>query len=249
MASLPGHRGLSQAPRGPREALFIVGALEIPLEPARYEGTPFTVAPIASWASQRVPLGWLWAHGQRRRLRGPPRPPGHYQGPEGPVCAPRTPGAPPGFSTEAQARGARLRASKPALPGVPRGQPGAGRALKPPPAASQPPAPGRNPRGEQDEEGEVRWQPRDNPLPPSVFPWPRGDHSSPPGPGSRGPCPFPRRATQVPAGSRSRRAAATWKAPQAGPPRPPRPPLTRGARPSSPVRGGGSGSRRKSGGR
>lgn len=74
VASLPGHRGLSQAPSGPREALFIVGALEIPLEPARYEGTPFTVAPIASWASQRVPLGWLWAHGQRRRSWGPPCP-------------------------------------------------------------------------------------------------------------------------------------------------------------------------------
>lgn len=87
-----------------------------------------------------------------------------------------------------------------------------------------------------------------HPPPPSVFPWPRGDHSSPPGPGSRGPCPFPRRATQAPAGSRSRPAVATWKAPQAGPARPPRPPLTRGARSSSPVRGRGSGSRRKSGG-
>lgn len=136
---------------------------------------------------------------------------------------PRTPGTPPGSSTEAQARGARLPASKTALPGVLRAQQGAGRALKPPPAASQPPAPGRTPRGEQ-KEGEVGWQPQDTPrLPPSsrgpweTTPLPRGRAPAGPAPSRAGRPKCPRALApcrQLPRGRGPRRAPRAPGAPR-----------------------------------
>lgn len=243
-ASLLGHRVLSLAPRGPREASFIVGALETPLEPARDE-CPHRVLGFPAGPA-RLALGTRAAPGAHAALGSPP-PTGSLSG-AGRSCLRakdswrtarllhRGPG------TRCPAPGVQNRASpspQRSARGRARSEAAAGRQ----PASSSRKDPPRRAGGRGS-----RVAAPGHPPPPSVFPWPGGENSSPPGPGSRGPCPFPRRATQVPAGSRSLPAAATWKGPQAGPSRPRRPPLTRGACPSSPVQGGGSGSRRKSGG-